>query len=63
MKASVVISVYNCEDIIDKTIPKILEQNFPIDKFEIIIVNDGSTDNSHDLLKKYNHHKNLKIQS
>ena len=61
MKASVVISVYNCEDIIDKTIPKILEQNFPIDKFEIIIVNDGSTDNSHDLLKKYNHHKNLKI--
>ena len=61
MKASVVISVYNCEDIIDKTIPKILEQNFPVEEFEIIIINDGSTDNSHRLLKNYNHHKNLKI--
>ena len=61
MNASVIISVYNCEDIINKTILKILDQNYPNEKFEIIVVNDSSTDNSYNLLKNYNHHNNFTI--
>ncbi|WP_422107704.1 glycosyltransferase family 2 protein [Winogradskyella sp.] len=41
---SVVISVYNKEEHIKKTIDSVLNQTY--DNFEIILVNDGSTDNS-----------------
>ena len=45
MKVSIIISVYNAEDIIDITIPKFLNQNYPKVKLDLIIVNDASTDN------------------
>ncbi|MBU2919954.1 glycosyltransferase family 2 protein [Winogradskyella psychrotolerans] len=41
---SIIISVYNKEDYIKKTLESVINQSF-ID-FEIIVVNDGSTDNS-----------------
>ena len=37
---------------IEKTIESILHQN--LDSIEIICINDGSTDNSLEILKKYN---------
>ena len=50
-KIRVIVSVYNTEKFIEKCINSILEQK-KID-YEIIIVNDGSTDNSSELIKKY----------
>ena len=61
MKVSVIISVYNAEDIIDITIPKFLNQNYPNDKLDLIIINDASTDNSCNLLKKYNKNNNFNL--
>jgi len=61
MKVSVIISVYNAEDIIDITLPKFLNQNYPKDKLDLIIVNDASTDNSYNLLKKYNLNNNFNL--
>lgn len=48
---SVVMPAYNCEDTIGMTIESVLDQSF-ID-LELIIVNDGSTDNTQQVLERY----------
>ncbi|WP_179333231.1 glycosyltransferase family 2 protein [Winogradskyella costae] len=49
---SVIISVYNKEKHIQHTIDSVLTQSF-ID-FEVIIINDGSTDKSEDIINRFN---------
>lgn len=51
-KFSVVISVYNKEKYIAKTLESVLNQNF--NDFEVVILNDGSTDNSEAEILKFN---------
>jgi len=48
---SVIIPAYNHEEYIEYSIESVLEQSFQ--KFELIIVNDGSTDNTEQVIKKY----------
>lgn len=48
---SVIVPVYNKEKYIKKTLESILNQNFQ--DFEIIIVDDGSTDASIDIIKQF----------
>ena len=52
--------MYNAEKFISKCISSIREQNIPSDQYEIIVINDGSTDNSikiaEDCLKDIEHH-------
>lgn len=50
---SVVMSVYNAESYLEEAINSILNQNYK--DFEFIIINDGSTDNSLEIIEK---HKN-----
>lgn len=45
-KISVIIPAYNVERVISKTIENVLSQNFPEKNFEVIVVNDGSTDDT-----------------
>jgi glycosyltransferase involved in cell wall biosynthesis len=45
-KLSIIIPAYNVEDYIEKCITSIAEQEVDNEFYEIIIVNDGSTDNS-----------------
>ena len=49
---SVIISVYNAAPYITKAIQSILEQTYT--DFELIILNDGSTDNSANIIKRIN---------
>lgn len=49
---SVIIPLYNKENEIGRTLQKLLNQTYQ--DFEVIIVNDGSTDNSVDIVKKFN---------
>lgn len=46
MKLSIIIPAYNVEKYIEKCITSCLKQNYSSDNYEIIIVNDGSTDKS-----------------
>lgn len=46
-KISVIIPIYNCEKYIDRCIRSILRQSYPA--YEILLVNDGSTDASGEL--------------
>lgn len=48
---SVIMPVYNAEKYIQASIDSILNQDF--EDFEFIIINDGSTDESESLIKKY----------
>jgi len=51
MRVSIVIPVYNAKDYLIECIDSALNQTYS--DIEVIVVNDGSTDNSLDILKKY----------
>lgn len=51
MKLSIIIPVYNVEDTINRCVESVLHQG--IDNFEIILVDDGSTDSSRELCDKW----------
>ncbi len=52
-KASIIIPCYNVEKTIDKCMESLTSQSIGIDALEIILVNDASTDNSYELLCKW----------
>ena len=57
---SIIIPVYNAENYLEKCIDSVLDQS--VDNYEIICVNDGSTDNSKRILDKYKKiYKQLKV--
>ena len=51
MKFSIVIPVYNVEKYIEKCLESVLNQTY--DNFEVIVVNDGSPDNSEKIIAQY----------
>ena len=59
--ASVIVPAYNAEMYIEETIQSILKQTYPF--IEIIVVNDGSTDNTENVLKEFLYLENFKYIS
>ncbi len=59
-KMSVIIPVYNTEKYIEKCLESLAGQT--MQDFEVIIVNDGSTDNSKKVIKDYMKNSNLDIR-
>ncbi len=51
IKVSVIMPVYNAEEFLDESIRDILSQTFK--EFEFICVDDGSTDNSSEIIKEF----------
>ncbi|GIM51489.1 glycosyl transferase [Capnocytophaga cynodegmi] len=62
MRLSVIIPIYNTGKHIEDCVSSLFDQHIPPGDFEIILVNDGSTDNSllicHQLAKR---HRNIKV--
>ena len=53
MHVSIIIPVYNGEKFIRRAIRSVVDQNFPRKQFEIIVVDDGSTDNTLDIVQPF----------
>jgi glycosyltransferase involved in cell wall biosynthesis len=50
---TVLITTYNYGRFIEQTIDSVLSQDFPLDQVQIVVVDDGSTDDTAERLKKY----------
>ena len=48
---SIIVPVYNTEKYIERCLDSIMKQDYP--NFEVILVNDGSTDESGIIIQKY----------
>ena len=53
VQVSVIIPVHNQEKYVGRCIRSLLKQTFPEDDYELIIINDGSTDKTFDVLKPF----------
>ena len=53
LKISVIIPAYNAEKYLTETLDSVVFQTMPNSDYEIIIVNDGSSDHTADILQKY----------
>lgn len=53
MKVSIILCTYNGAEKIRETIESLLNQDYPQHKLEIIVVNDGSTDRTAEIIGKY----------
>ena len=58
-KISIIMSVFNDDKYLSESIESILNQTYPY--FEFIILNDGSTDNSLNILNGFSSYKNIKL--
>lgn len=52
-KVSIIIPVYNVEDYLEECLVSIVHQSIGLKNIEVIIINDGSKDNSMKILHKY----------
>ena len=53
MKLSIIVPVYNVEKYIARCIDSLLNQNMDFNEYEILIIDDGSTDNSLAIAQEY----------
>ncbi len=54
MKISVIIPVYNGEKTLTDCLRALKMQSMPAEQFEVIVVNDGSTDKSAEIASSFN---------
>lgn len=59
---SIIIPVYNVENVVGFCISSIFNQNLSSENFEVILINDGSTDNSYEVcLALSQKHSNIRV--
>ena len=59
-KVSVILTSFNHEKYLKESIDSVLNQTFK--DFELFIIDDGSSDNSWDIIKSYNDKRIIKIK-
>lgn len=53
MKFSIIVPVYNVESYLRKCMDSLVRQNLTLEEYEIIMINDGSTDKCSEILTEY----------
>lgn len=62
MKLSVIIPLFNAAQFIEQCLHSVLKQNLPLPDYEIIVIDDGSTDNSLEIARSFaKKHKNISV--
>lgn len=59
---TIIIPTYNRANILETTIESLINQSYPKDKFEIIIADNNSTDNTKALVEKWQSHSDVPIK-
>ena len=58
---SIIIPVYNVEAYVGRTLASVFDTTASVDDFEVIVVNDGTPDNSMDVIRQYADRPNITI--
>ncbi|MEZ9630706.1 glycosyltransferase family 2 protein [Vibrio breoganii] len=53
LEISIIIPLYNSQEFVKQCMDSILQQSFDKSKIEVIVIDDGSTDDSYSIVKKY----------
>lgn len=53
MRLSIIIPVYNAEQYLKKCLESVFQQNLKLEDFEVICINDGSTDKTQQILEEF----------
>ena len=62
LDVTIIIPAYNEEKIIDTCLESVSKLNYPVSKYEVLIVNDGSTDKTVEIAETFtNKYKNMKL--
>jgi cellulose synthase/poly-beta-1,6-N-acetylglucosamine synthase-like glycosyltransferase len=56
---TVVVPCYNEAETIDKTLKSLLEMDYPKDKLKLFLIDDGSKDNTWEIIKSYDNGQNI----
>ena len=59
IKLSIIVPVYNCQAFISECLDSLVVQDLSIDEYEILVIDDASTDNTANIVNTYaKKHKN-----
>ncbi|MEK7145822.1 MAG: glycosyltransferase [Patescibacteria group bacterium] len=61
IKASIIIRTYNGAKTLGKALESAFSQDFPEDQFEVVVVDDGSTDETSEVLAQFQSKKNFRV--
>lgn len=61
MKVSIIVTSYNYGYYLDRCLRSCLSQNFPSNQYEVLAVDDASTDNSVEVLKRHADRENFRF--
>ena len=58
---SIIVPIFNRCTTIERCLNSIFDQDYPPEKIEVIVVDDGSVDDTPKILKRYQHTHNIRI--
>ncbi len=58
---TIAVPCYNEERTLERTVKSLTDLDYPKDKIVILLINDGSTDNTWAVMKQFENHPNIKI--